>query len=98
MPDTSTWPRTLGTLQSGGRRIAGSYRGGQRRYGHTSQKLSSVHTLSRVGSAHAIYFNPNCSLVAAQSRLRARNAWTSAQRRNGFVARSSAMVELGRTP
>ena len=44
------------------------------------------------------YFRPSCCLTVGQSRLSARKAARSGQRRNGLVARSRPIVELGRTP
>jgi hypothetical protein len=45
-----------------------------------------------------LYFRPSRSFTFGQSRLSAMKAARSGQRRNGFVARSRPIVELGRTP
>ena len=44
------------------------------------------------------YFKPSRCLTDGQSRLSAMKAARSRQRRNGFVARSRPIVELGRAP
>ena len=44
------------------------------------------------------YFRPSRCLTLGQSRLSAMKAARSGQHKNGFVARSRPIVELGRTP